>query len=315
MAASPALTVRRAAPGDVTTRGPILVIWNPAAGTKAGVRTNTASEADLRQALAAHGFEADFFESHSPTAAMARIDEAVAAGAEVIVAAGGDGTARSVATRLLDTKTALGILPTGSAMNLARSLDISTELEPAAAIIAAGNVRTIDVGEVRGRPFIEQVNVGLSAEAFAKAQAIDKRRYGAALGLLGLLLRGGRTRIELDIDGTVQQSRALALSIANTPYTGLGIDLAPDAHIDDGLLDVVVFEGLSPFGLARYLAATIGGRDDPPERFRTYRGRRVRIETHRPLPVRFDAEDAGSTPVEIGVRPGSLRVVAPPKRS
>src|SRR5207302_1732642 len=161
----------------------------------------------------------------------------------------------SVALRLLGKGTALGLLPLGSAMNLARSLDIPRELDAAAAVIAAGHIRTMDVGDIDGRPFIEQVSVGLSAEVFAHTHAIDKRRFGSILGLLGLMLRRRRTRIELDLDGEVRHSRALAIAIANTPYTGLGIELAPDAVVDDGLLDVVVFEGLSPFGLARYMAA------------------------------------------------------------
>jgi diacylglycerol kinase (ATP) len=289
----------------------VLVIWNPEAGSKAGLPTNGASEADLRRVMADHGLGDDLFASPSPAAAAFRVDQAVRDGVDVVVAAGGDGTARSVALRLLGKETALGLLPLGSAMNLARTLGIPRELGQAANVIATGDVRPIDVGEIAGRPFIEQVSVGLSAEAFAKAHAVDKHRFGAAFGLLGLMVRSRRTRIELELDGEIRRSRALALSIANTPYTGLGIELAPGARVDDGLLDVVVFEGLSPFGLARYMAATIGGRGDPPERFRTYRAKRVRIDTRRPLPVRFDAEDGGRTPVEVRVLARALRVVAP----
>jgi len=299
-----------AAPSRLLATRRILVIWNPAAGEKAGLPTNTASIEDIRRVMAAHGLGDELFESPSAEAAAARVDAAVSDGYDVVVAAGGDGTVRSVAERLLERETALGILPLGSAMNLARSLGIPRDLDEAAAVLAGGHVRKIDVGRVRGRMFVEQVTVGLSAEAFAKAQAIDHRRWGAALGLLGLLLRRQRTRIDLDLDGEHSHTHALALSIANTPYTGMGIELAPDARLDDGLLDVVIYEGVSALGLARYMAATFGGRD-APARFRTLRAKNVQVQARRARAVRFDADGGGMTPVEISVRPGALRVVAP----
>ncbi len=289
----------------------VLVIWNPHSGEKAGVQTNANGADDLRRALARHRLGDELFESPSEEAAAARVDAAVRAGYDTVVAAGGDGTVRSVAQRLIGRDTALGILPLGSAMNLARTLGIPRDIEAAAGLIEAGGVRSIDLGSVDGRLFVEQVNVGLSAEAFAHAQEIDRRRWGAAFRLLGLLLRRKRTRIDLDLDGRHSHTHALALSIANTPYTGMGIELAPDAAIDDGLLDVVIYEGLSAPGLARYMAATFGGRGEAPARFRTLRARRVRVQAHKPLAVRFDALDGGTTPTEAQVRAGALRVIAP----
>lgn len=295
----------------MSERRRILVIWNRHSGEKAGVPTNPNGADELRAALARHHLGDEVFESPSERAAATRVDEAVRAGYDVVVAAGGDGTVRSVAARLLGRETTLGILPLGSAMNLARTLGIPRDVESAAAVIEAGHERSIDVGTVDGQLFIEQVNVGLSAEAFAKAQQIDKRRWGAAFGLLGLLLRRRRTHFDLDVDGEPSRSRALALTIANLPYTGMGIELAPDARPDDGRLDVVIYEGLSPFGLARYMAATFGGRGDPPARFRTLRARGVRVRTHRPLAVRYDALDGGTTPIDVRVRGAALRVMAP----
>jgi len=289
----------------------VLVVWNPRAGEKAGIETNPNREADLRRVIASHHLDGELFESDSEAATAARVDAAVRAGVDVVVAAGGDGTVRSVASRMLDSETALGILPLGSAMNLARSLGIPRELDAAAAVIAAGHSRSIDVGDVGGRVFVEQVNVGLSAEAFARAQEIDRRRWGAAIGLLGLLLRRRRTRIDLEVDGQRSHTHALALTIANTPYTGMAIELAPDARLDDGHFDVVIYEGLSALGLARYMAATFGGRGEAPARFRTLRARQVRVEARRRLPVRYDAEDGGLTPVEVRIRPAALRIVVP----
>ena len=298
--------------GRPATPRRVFVVWNPAAGSKAGMRTNETSEADLRAAMTAHNLGSELFVSPSPEATASRVDAAIAAGYDVIVAAGGDGTARSIASGLLGREAALGMLPLGSAMNLARSLRVPRDLDGAAALIASGRVRAIDVGDVRGQTFYEQVAIGLSADAFAEAQDIDRRRWGAIAGLLRLSSRR-RTRIELDLDGEVRHSRALAIAIANAPFTGIGIELAPDAALDDGLLDVVVFEGLSPLGLARYMLKTLFG-GEPPQRFRTVRARRVKVTAHRPLSVHFDGQEGGETPVEIEIRPGALRVIAPEAR-
>jgi diacylglycerol kinase (ATP) len=292
-----------------------LVIWNPEAGKKAGVPTNAASEDDLRRALREHGVEAELFRSTSSRAAEERVDAAIRDGNDSIIAAGGDGTAQLVAVRLLgaggDRSAALGILPMGSAMNLARSLGIPRDLGEAAAVIAQGNVRTIDVGDLGGRPFFEQVSVGLSAEAFGHAQEVDHGRWLTAFRFLRVAMRYRRTRIRLTLDGHEHETRALAVAIANGPYTGMGLTLAPDAKLDDGKLDVVVFEGLSPWAMVRHMFATAFGRRTK-SRFRTYRAAKVRVDAHRPLAVRCDADDGGNTPIEVSVRAKALRVLAPP---
>ncbi len=163
-----------------------LVIWNPNAGGTGDVDdTRTA----IRAALDAHGVPAELFESASEDDASRRVDQALADGVERIVAAGGDGTVRSIAFRLLGRETALGILPMGTAMYVARSLGIPLELEKAAAILASGSVRRVDVGYVGEQPFLEVATIGLAAdagEAAAMAQAataaeIVKRNFTTRL--------------------------------------------------------------------------------------------------------------------------------------
>lgn len=289
-----------------------LVIWNPQAGHKAGLPTNASDGHALRAALAEQGLAAEVFESPSAAAAVARATRAADDGVDVVAAAGGDGTAYAIAGTLLGRDTALGLLPTGSAMNLARALGIPRELGPAAAILRDGPISTIDVGAIRDRPFFEIVSIGLSAEALGRAQAVDRRRHwGAILEVVRLALRHRRTRMELELDEGSLRTRAPAVAVANAPYTGLGLTLAPAARLDDGLLDVVVFEGVSPLGLLGHMVRVAGGRR-PPSRFRYLRTARVSITSRRPLAVRADALDAGLTPVEITIRPAVLHVVVPP---
>jgi len=291
----------------------VLVIWNPTAGSKAGLPTNTRDGDDLRAALAElrRDVEVDLYESPSAEATLERARRAVDDGVEIVAAAGGDGTAYAVARCLIGTETALGLLPMGSAMNLVRTLDIPRELPAAAAVLRDGPIREIDVGLVRDQPFFEIVSIGLSADAFERAQAVDRRHdWGAVLDLLRLALRYRRSRMELELDDGTLRTRALAVAIANGPYTGMGLTLAPDARVDDGRLDVVVFEGLSPLGLLGHMIRVAGGRESP-SRFRHLTTGRAMVRSRHPLAVRADAADAGSTPVEVAIRAGALRVVTP----
>jgi diacylglycerol kinase (ATP) len=216
-----------------------------------------------------------------------------------------------VADELIATPVALGILPLGSAMNVARSLEIPRELEPAAALLPTAPIRPIDVGYVAGRPFHEAVSVGLSAALFGEAQRIDDGHYAAIVPFIGLFLRHRPATVRLRLDDRTISSKVLMVTIANAPYTGLGLTLAPDARLDDGLLDVRIVGRFSKMELVRHFWSIAFGRRAYHPRIRTERARRVRVESRRWLPVRADARDLGATPVEVTLRERCLRVVAP----
>jgi diacylglycerol kinase (ATP) len=261
--------------------------------------------------MAEHGLGDELFASESEAEATERVDAAIGSGYDVVVAAGGDGTVGSVARRLLDSPTALGILPLGSAMNVARSVGIPRDLEAAATIIAGGVVRAIDVGEAKGVVFFEAASIGMNAAVLGEAQRVDEGRWVSLLAMVRVGLRYPAHRIDLDLDGRRVRVRALTLAIANGPYTGLGLTLAPDAQLDDGRFDVVVFEGLSRWGLALHLARIVGGRKARATGMRRTRAACVRVSGRHPIQVRADASDLGRTPIEFVVRPGALRVLVP----
>jgi diacylglycerol kinase (ATP) len=297
------------------SRPQIRVLVNPNSGEKAGIPTNTATEHEVRAALELHFPELgeDLVITESEDEAMAATRDAVAKGYEIVVAAGGDGTVGTVACELLGNETALGILPLGSVMNVARMLDIPRDLEGAAAIVATGEVRTIDVGEAKGQIFFEGGSVGLNAAVFREAQQADsdRGRYRALWAALWVLLRYRPPRMVLHLDDRVLTTRALAVAVANGPYSGLGFTVAPDAVINDGKFDVVIFSRFSRTELIRHFASIAFGRRRYSAKTATYRSSRVRIEGVHPLPCRADGHDLGSTPVEYVARPGALRVVAP----
>lgn len=295
------------------TQRRILVIFNPNAGKKAGLSTNTTDEADLRRALADYRLDAEVFVSPDQDAAVRRVRAAVAEGYDVVAAAGGDGTVHCVAFELRGTSTALGILPAGTAMNVARSLGIPRELDAAAQLLGSDEVRAIDVGWARDRPFLEMASIGLNAEVLEIAEKAEGGRLRAVLRLIREAVNSRPTRVLLELDGREIRTRALGLAVAVGPYAGVGITVAPEARLDDGKLDVVVFEGFRRLELIRHLIAAAGGRR-AKRRVTTHRATQVHVATRRPLSIRIDSADAGMTPIELRVKPGHLRVVAPSRR-
>ncbi len=186
-------------------------------------------------------------------------------GIDVVVAAGGDGTADLVAEELLGSDTALAILPLGSVMNLARALGIPRDLEPAAAIIRDGEVRRVDVGEVeaadgRRLRFFEAGSVGMNAALFREAARFDDGDWVSILRTIWVALRYRPARMRLELDDDVVETRALMITASIGPYTGVGMTVAPDAKVDDGRFDVRVFRGFSKFELLRHLFAIALGR-------------------------------------------------------
>jgi diacylglycerol kinase (ATP) len=293
-------------------RGPIRVIFNPAAGWKGGIRTNTVTKADIATVFRDVGLEAEIVETASAEEAQHAAARAVRERFAAVVAAGGDGTIGLVATELLGSETALGVLPGGSVMNVARMLEIPRDLSAAAAVLACGVVRRIDVGEARGRPFFEAGSVGMNAAMFREAQRFESGDRASVARTIWVAIRYRPARMEVALDDLVVRTRALAVVVANGPYTGAGMTVAPEARVDDGRFDVTIFEHFSKWELIRHLASIAFGRRRYVPHVSTHRSTFARISSMNPLPARADSHDLGTTPVEFRVLPGALRVIVPP---
>jgi diacylglycerol kinase (ATP) len=297
---------------DRPPRGPIRVIFNASAGSKGGIRTNGVTRADIEAVLDRVGLEADIVESPSAEVTRHLAAEAVQRGDATVVAAGGDGTIGVVATELLNSGTALGVLPHGSIMNIPRMLGIPRDLAAAAAVLAHGVIRRIDVGEARGRPFFEVGSVGMNAAMFREAQRFEAGDRASIPRTIWAAIRYRPARMEIALDELVVRTRALAVTVANGPYTGAGMTVAPDARVDDGRFDVTVFEHFSKWELIRHLGSIAFGRRRYAPHVSTYRSTFARISSVSPLPARADSRDLGTTPVEFRVLRAALPVIVPP---
>jgi YegS/Rv2252/BmrU family lipid kinase len=268
---------------------------------------------------AAHALE-------DPEALPDRIREALASGARTVVVGGGDGTLSAAAGLLAGTGAALGVLPLGTANDLARTLHVPDDLEGAARVIARGRTRTVDVGYAGERAFLNAASVGFSGAVTRRLNGGLKRVVGPlAYPVAGASAAGeGRPfRARVEIDGAVREQEALQIVIGNGRYHGGGRLVAPRAAIDDRRLDVyVVAAAPGPRAgprprlrdlarLAAYGLRLVRGRHlEHPAVFHA-RGVRAEIRTDPPLEIDADGELVGHTPARFRIAPGALAVLAP----
>jgi len=248
----------------------------------------------------------------------------------VIVAVGGDGTVNEVLNGLVDEAgsvrpgVALAIIPRGTGADFVRSLGIPHSLEGAAAVLARGQRREVNVGRARflgfdGSPttryFINEAEVGMGAVVCQTVSRSSKRLGGATAYLWAIMLTTLRYRdqpVSLAIDGGPAETVVLNNAwIANGCYSGGGIRSAPRARLDDGLLDLVRVDHAEPAERLRgFLKLRSGAFVDLPHvRYRTVR--RVEAAAETPVPVETDGEPVGTVPATFDLLPGRLPAIAP----
>ena len=268
----------------------------------------------LSTKLSALGIQvtADILTPDEPGGQVARA--AVAEGFNLIIAAGGDGTLHEIARGLLDTKATLGIIPFGTMNNIAASLNIPNDLDAACAIIAHGKQQNMDVGMINGQPFLEAVSIGFEVPLFSLGEQTRHRGIGgmvqAGLGLARALVQARPHGITIDLDGQRKLVRAQEITICNTPRYGLGFAAAPDALVDDGLLDVVIARHARRWDIIRHYWSIMNGRRELDTRIQIRRAKRIRLSSKYLMPVAADGEPAGSLPTSISVAPHRLHVMA-----
>ena len=162
----------------------VKVIVNPASGKKAGFfTTNTAGLPDVQAVLEANGIEADIVETEHPGHATELARQAIKEGYEIIIACGGDGTVGETAKALIgNKKVTLGILPLGSANNVARMMNVPFDLAEAGKLLRTGKIIKSDVGRCNGEYFFETAGVGLDAALFPILNKVDKGELHPPVG-------------------------------------------------------------------------------------------------------------------------------------
>ena len=285
----------------------VAVIINPHSGAASpDARRRRADQAAAVLARAGEPGAVVVTERRGHAGDMARA--AAANGARLVIAWGGDGTINEVASALLHTPTALGIVPSGSGNGLARELGVSWRPDRAIAEALQAVPRAIDAGEFGGRTFVNLAGVAFDAR-IAECFNVESGPRGLSNYARLAIREVARYRCaEYRIDGSAAR-RALLVVVANTTQFGNGARIAPKARLDDGRLDLVIVDGRS---LAATLLALprlfVGGL----ERLQGVSMRsvtEVAIESDAPMTFHVDGEvEKGSTRLVARVLPRALRV-------
>lgn len=298
--------------------------------------------------LTRNGWNVSYRETTKPAEATQLARNAVRDGAEVVIAAGGDGTVSEVANGLMHTDTVLGVLPVGTSNSWALQMGIPS-LNPllpssriakvvadieeridlpmpanyyrkvlldAAQVLVERHTVAVDMGEVAGRYFLMWAGIGLDASVLRSVPPMEKAALGTWAYLITALGAAGRSSspaVKLTLDGKTIEVNTQLIVVSNIQLYGGIMAIGSRAVVNDGKLDVCIFKGDGFFTFVQHAFNVFSGQhlDDPKTEY--YQCREIIIESCQALPVHVDGEPFTETPVTIRVLPSALKTIVPKK--
>jgi YegS/Rv2252/BmrU family lipid kinase len=254
------------------------------------------------------------------------VAQAVADGAERVVAVGGDGTLNEVANGVLalpGERPELAVIPFGTGMDFARSHGIPRKLEAAIDVARDGRTATIDAGRVSFKAwdgsdaeayFANIASAGMSGAVARQANQTSKAlggRISFFAALVRVFARWQNTQLEVDAGGERRSGKMTNLIVANGRYQGGGMLMAPEALPDDGLFDVLVIGDITKRDFVLNVAKIYRGTHLSHPKIELLRSASVSVDAEVPVPIELDGEQPGTTPARFEVVPAALRLRVP----
>ena len=287
------------------------LIVNPVAGGGAGLRAIPKIQRFFKEL----GGDLDLQITSKPKEAKAIAHLAVKLGCGVVVAVGGDGTVNEVATSLVGTEVALGVIPTGNGNDFFRITGIDSSLLACCKALTAGRFRRIDVGSLGdNRFFFNALGVGLNGTIARRANRTHLLR-GSPLYLYATLKTiplYHPPQMKVRIDDYELQGRTTLIAVGNGASTGGGFRLTPFASPDDGLLDICLIEKVSKLKMFYYLPRLSKGNIPHLRSVKMFRGRKVEVESETPFTAHLDGEILGTDlqRLRADLLPKKLKVIS-----
>lgn len=287
----------------------VALLVNPTSGKGRGARAGTEAAARLRE----HGAQVDVIVGETGADASELAARAVARGYDALVAVGGDGMVHLVLQAVAGTGTPLGIVPAGSGNDFARLLGIEAHAYTAAAdLVAAGKVRTVDAGRVGDRWFAGVLSSGFDSNVNERANRMrwprGAMRYNVAIVAELRVFHAVPFRIRLD--GELIEREAMLVAVGNGTSYGGGMQVAPSALVDDGLLTVTVLGKLGKLEFLRVFPTVYKGTHVNHPAVSVHTARTVELEA--PGVVAYaDGEYVQPLPCTATCVAGALQVLAP----
>lgn len=292
----------------------VALIVNPAAGGGRAARALPGVEAALRERGLSYRTERTTSLDHARELARR-----AAGGGETAVAFGGDGLIGAVAGTLAATGGVLGVLPGGRGNDFARTLRIPLEPRAACAVLAGGEARPLDLGEVAAADGTRSMFIGIASCGFdsdanriANETRLVRGNLVYAYGALRALLRWRPAQFTVTLDGErTTAATGYTIAAANSKAYGGGMWLAPDASLTDGLLDVVIVEHTPKLRFVRLLPTVFKGAHIEHESVHVLKARQVEIAAERPFVMYADGDPVGPLPVTVRALAQAVKVLVP----
>lgn len=280
----------------------IKIIVNPRAGGGKAREIGLKTE----QFLCDLGIEYSLDSTYRPKGATSLTKKSIDEGFDMIMAVGGDGTVNEIVNGMIGSGSTLAIIPAGINNNFSRMLGIDPENIQGALETALGkNSRTIDVGKLNEKYFLNGISIGLSAEAQDTGEAaipVLQEKGSYMLKLFKTLSKFKAPKLLIKMDGVDLHSKTLITKIANGKYFGNGFSIVPSADIEDGMLDVCVLNNMGRIKFLYNMPNILKGRHNRSYPMTTFRASNITIESPDPVKAVCDGETVdGPAPFRITV--------------
>lgn len=294
-----------------TAKKRLLFLINPISGVNQ--ERKSALIERIPQVLNRDRFEWDIHESVSADDLYETSKKAVAGGVDIVVAVGGDGTVNRVAKAVTGSRTILGLIPAGSGNGLAHHLNIPLDLNRSLELINYVKVKKIDTVNINEEFFVSIAGIGFDALVARKFASAGQRGFLSYFRIITTEYPDYRPRkYRLEIDGKMVEREALFVSFANTDQFGYNTVIAPQACIDDGLLDVCIVKKVPYFYTPQVVGLLLRRKIDHSEYVEIIKGREIRLTRNKNRIVNVDGEPMElEKELHIRVNPRSLNIIAP----
>lgn len=297
----------------------IKFIYNPKAGKKRNFFSskNKISIEKVKNLFKKYDLSIDTFPTRKPFHATELARNAKKEGYEMVVVAGGDGTINEAANGLVTSSIPLGIVPLGTFMNIAKMLSIPTDIEKAVELIKIKRIRKIDMGVVSKMNgdiledpyyFIETSGIGIDAPIQKEGKKLEKGNLFSLFKSILHIVYFRPSKIKIMADKKEYSFESNLVQVANGPYTGAGLKMAPDAKLNDQFLTVVIYQA-EKIKLITYMLNLLLRKKTDRRKIKTIKAKKVVVTTKSPLSVHADACMFGKTPVSFYIKPACLNVI------
>jgi diacylglycerol kinase (ATP) len=287
----------------------ILFIINPISGI--GKQKNI--DELIRSNIDADSFIYEIMLTTGPGHATGLARMAVGSGVDVVVAVGGDGTVNEIGQVLAGTSTALGIIPTGSGNGLARHIKIPFNFRKAIGVINRCNIRKIDTATINGQVFLSIAGVGYDAFVAKKFARASRRGFFSYFRIVSNEYPLYKPKkYYLEVDGRIIRRKALAITFANSNQFGNNTSIAPNAKLDDGLVDVCILRKIPLWLVPFYVPLLFTKTFHKTHYIEIIRANHAVITRTKGKSIHLDGDpsDTGRV-IEMKVNPLSLNIIMP----